>query len=60
METTIILQGNDAKLWTMMKALESLGILEIRYGSMTINFDGEGKISNIKKETNHKVIPLLQ
>jgi hypothetical protein len=59
MQTTIILQGNDAKLWVMMKSLESLGILEIRYGSMTINFDGEGKISNIKKETNHKVIHSL-
>ncbi len=58
MQTTIILQGKEAKMWAMMKALEALGCFDIIYGSVTINFDGQGKISNIKKETNHKVIDL--
>lgn len=56
MQTTIILQGKEAKMWAVMQALEALGVFDIKYGSVYITFDGEGKISNIKKETNHKVI----
>lgn len=54
METTIILLGDDAKKWAMMKSLEKLGVFNIRYGSVTINFDGSGKISNVKIEQNYR------
>ena len=43
-ETTIILQGTDAKKWTMMNMLESVGFFNIQYGRCTIDFDGEGKV----------------
>lgn len=38
LETTIILQGKDAKMWAMMKALETMGAFNIPYGSVTVNF----------------------
>jgi len=58
MQTTIILQGKEAKIWTLMKALDALGVWDITYGSVTINFDGQGKISNVKIEKNHRVVDL--
>lgn len=54
MNTTIILQGKDAKMWSMMKALEALGAFDIKYGSICVNFDGEGRISNVKVEKNYR------
>lgn len=59
METTIILQGKEAKMWTIMKALESLGVFDVTYGSVKIDFDGQGKISNVKVEKNYRVIPTI-
>ena len=56
-ETTIILQGTDAKKWTMMNMLESVGFFNIQYGRCTIDFDGEGKVSNIKLERNYRPSP---
>ena len=58
MNTTIILQGKDAKMWAMMKALEALGVFETTYGSVKIDFDGQGKISNVKIEKNYRVLEL--
>lgn len=54
MNTTIVLQGKDAKLWTMMKALESLGAFDVAYGKVSIDFDGQGQISNVKVEKNYR------
>ena len=57
-DTTIILQGRDAKLWSMMKALDALGAWDIKFGSVKIDFDGQGKISNVKVEKNFRVLEL--
>jgi hypothetical protein len=58
MQTTIILQGKEAKMWAMMKALEALGVFDVVYGSVKIDFDGTGKISNVKIEKNFRVLEL--
>ena len=58
MNTTIILQGKEAKQWAMMKALEALGVFDVVYGSVKIDFDGQGKISNVKVEKNFRVVEL--
>jgi hypothetical protein len=58
MNTTIILQGKEAKMWAMMKALEALGVFDVVYGSVKIDFDGQGKISNVKVEKNFRVVEL--
>ena len=54
METTIILTGKEAKQWTMMKVLDSMGAFDIRYGSFEVHIDGEGKISNVKIIQNYR------
>lgn len=59
METTIILQGKEAKMWSMMKALEALEVFDVKYGSVKIDFDGQGKISNVKIEKNFRMAELL-
>lgn len=56
-ETTIILQGKQAKQWTLMQALDAVGFYDIQYGRCTIDFDGQGKISNIKIEKNYRLSP---
>lgn len=58
METTIILQGKEAKMWAMMQALDSIGAFDVRYGRVTIDFDGEAKISNVKVEHNYRLMNL--
>lgn len=58
MQTTIILQGKDAKMWAMMKALDALGVFDVVYGKVSIDFDGQGKISNVKVEKNFRVVEL--
>jgi len=58
MQTTIILQGKEAKQWAMMKALEALGVFDVVYGSVKIDFDGQGKISNVKVEKNFRIMEL--
>lgn len=55
MNTTVILQGSDLRLWTMMKALDTLGVFDIKYGGVFITFDGQGKVSNVKVEQNYKI-----
>ena len=56
-ETTIILEGKQAKQWTMMNMLDSVGFFDIIYGRATIDFDGQGKISNLKIEKNYRLSP---
>jgi len=57
MQTTIILQGKDAQKWAMMNVLDELGFFDIKYGKVSIDFDGQSKISNVKIEKNYRVIP---
>lgn len=58
METTIILQDKDKKMWATMKALEAIGVFDITFGGVYITFDGEGRISNVKIEKNYRVLDL--
>lgn len=57
-EVTVILQGKDAQMWATMKALEALGVFDIKFGKVSIDFDGQSKISNIKVEKNYRVLDL--
>ena len=54
MNTTIILQGNDARMWAMMKVLDSLGAFDVKFGKVSIDFDGQGKVSNVRIEKNYR------
>lgn len=56
-ETQIILEGKQAKQWSMMNMLDSVGFFDLVYGRATIDFDGQGKISNVKIERNYRVSP---
>lgn len=56
METTIILQGEDARQWALMLALRELGAWNIKYGKLSIDFDGNGLISNVKIEQNYRIV----
>jgi len=53
-DTTIILTGKEAKMWAMMNALDALGVFDVVYGKVSIDFDGQGKISNVKVEKNYR------
>lgn len=57
-EVNITLQGKDAQMWTIMKALDALGVFDIKFGKVSIDFDGQSKISNVKIEKNYRVIDL--
>lgn len=54
MNTTIILIGEDARMWALMQALKQIGAFDIAYGKLTVDFDGEKKISNVKIEKNYR------
>ena len=58
MESKIILQPEDMKLWTLMKALQAVGVFDVRFGKVSIDFDGQGRISNVKIEKNFRVLDL--
>lgn len=58
METKLMLEDKDAKMWTLMKALEAVGVFDVRYGKVSIDFDGQGKVSNVKIEKNFRVLDL--
>lgn len=53
-ETTLILIGEDARIWALMQALKQLGAWDIAYGKISIDFDGQKKISNVKIEKNYR------
>ncbi len=59
MQTTVIIQGKEAKMYAMMQALDALGVFDVIYGKVSIDFDGEGKISNVKVEKNFRGIPVI-
>lgn len=55
MNTIVISTEKDMQIWTMMKLLESLGVFDTKLGKVTIDFDGQGRIGNIKIEKNYRV-----
>lgn len=52
---TILLEGKEIQMWTIMKAMDAIGVFDIKFGSATINFDGQGKVSNIEIKRNYRV-----
>lgn len=54
-QTTIILQGKDARMWTFMKALEAVGAFDVEYGKVVIDFGPKGRVDNIKIERSYKL-----
>jgi hypothetical protein len=52
--TTIILVGEDARIWALMQVLKQLGAWDIKYGKVSIDFDGQGKISNVAITKNYR------
>lgn len=41
-----------------MKALQALGAFDVSYGKVSIDFDGQGKVSNVKIEKNFRLTDL--
>jgi hypothetical protein len=52
------MKNREVEMLAIMKALETVGVFDIQYGRATIDFDGQGKISNVKIEKNYRVIPI--
>jgi hypothetical protein len=52
--TTIYMNPTQAKQWLMMEFLNSLGAFDIKLGRVTIDFDKDGAIGNVKIEQNYK------
>jgi len=59
-DLTIVLQGEEARKWAMMKALDAVGFFDIVYGRATVDFDGQGKVSNVKIERNFRIIEVKE
>lgn len=58
MQTTIIIQESEMKKWALMNALDTLGVFDVKFGSVTINFDGVGKVSNVEIKHNYRITEL--
>lgn len=50
----VYLDEKEAKMFTMMRFLESCGVFEVKLGRVTLDFDAVGKIGNVKVEYNFK------
>lgn len=55
MLTTIEITEQEAKLFVMMQLLQSLGVFDIKSGSVTIHFDKDGKIGSVDINKTYKV-----
>ncbi len=53
--TTLQVNEKEAKLFIMMQLLESLGVFDIKSGSVTIHFDKDGKIGNVVVQKSYKL-----
>jgi len=53
-EIQLTLSQEQAKQWLMMEFLNSIGVFDLRLGRVTIDFDKEGAIGNVKIEKNYK------
>ena len=60
MNTIVISTDKDMQMWTMMKLLESLGVFDVKLGKVSIDFDGKGKIGNIKIEKNYRIPTVME
>lgn len=60
MITTLQLNDKEAKLFIMMQLLESLGVFDIKSGSVTIHFDKDGKIGGVDVNKKYKLSTDLQ
>lgn len=50
----IYLNSNQAKQWMMMEFLNSVGAFDVKLGRVTMDFDAQGQIGNVKIEYNYK------
>lgn len=55
MLTTVQLTEQEAKLFIMMQLLQSLGVFDIKSGSVTIHFDKDGKIGSVEINKTYKL-----
>lgn len=44
----------QAKQWLLMEFLNSVGVFDLKLGRVTIDFDKDGAIGNVKIEQNYK------
>jgi len=56
MLTTIELTEEEAKMFIMMQLLRSLGVFDIKSGSVTIHFDKEGKIGGVETRKKYTLL----
>lgn len=56
--TPVYLTPRQIQQWMMMEFLNSVGAFDIRLGRVTIDFDKNGAIGNVKIEHNYK--PLIE
>lgn len=53
--TTVQLSEKEAKLFIMMQLLESLGVFDIKSGSVNIHFDKDGKIGSVEVNKTYRL-----
>ncbi len=55
--TTLQVNAEEAKLFIMMRLLQSLGVFDIKNGNVTIHFDKNGGIGKIDIHQIHTINP---
>lgn len=55
MDSIIITTSDDLKKYALMKVLDSVGVFNVKLGKVTIDFDQNGKIGNVKVEQNYRI-----
>lgn len=53
--TTLHLTPEEVKLFVMMRLLQSLGVFDIKGGSVEIHFTSTGEIGNVDIHKSYKV-----
>lgn len=53
-KTVVYMNEQQAKQWLMMEFLNSVGVFDLKLGRVTIDFDKDGAIGNVKIEKNYK------
>lgn len=58
--TTIQVTEEEAKMFVMMQLLRSLGVFDIKSGSVTIHFDKQGQIGGVEVKKTYNLSTGLQ
>ena len=51
-KTVVYMDERQAKQWLLMEFLNSVGVFDLKLGRVTIDFDKDGAIGNVKIEQN--------